>query len=51
MANDKQKPSEVDTQPEAASTKSQLVEPGQAPKQSEVDAQPDKPVPNDHDVQ
>jgi len=51
MADDKQKPSEVDAQPEAGFTKPQPVEPGQAPKHSEVDALPDKPAPNDRDAQ
>ncbi|WP_162560906.1 hypothetical protein [Methylobacterium durans] len=50
MADDKQKLSEVDAQPGTGSVKPQPAEPGQSPKPSEVDAQPDKPAPDDRDA-
>ena len=51
MPDDPQKPSEVDAQPDAGSTKPQSTAPGQAPKHSEVDAQPDKLVPGDPEAE
>lgn len=46
MADDTPKPSQVDAQPDAGSTKPEAPKPGEAPKHAETEAQPDRPVPN-----
>ncbi len=43
MADEPQKPSQVDAVPGSGTPKPESPEPGKAPKASEVDAQPDKP--------
>ncbi|WP_424753323.1 hypothetical protein [Methylobacterium sp.] len=49
MADDKQKPSQVDATPEAGSTAPKPPNPDEHPKPAETEAQPDKPVPNQDD--
>ncbi|MBO1023003.1 hypothetical protein IPV08_23900 [Methylobacterium sp. SD274] len=50
MADDKQKPSQVDATREAGSPAPKPPKPGEHPKTAETDAQPDKPVSNQDDV-